>query len=353
MHDGARPEKAGCKVNDTKEPLEIIPVQDTGVVLMPVMNIASAKARLVEFQAFVKDYLVKDEDYGTIPGTPKPTLLKPGADKLTEIYGLADDYAIETRVENYQSEPPLFDYTIKCTLTTRRDGRLVGTGLGSCNSWEGKYRFRQANRKCPLCGKEAIIKGKEEYGGGWLCFKKKDGCGAKFAEGDKSIEGQESGKVANDDICTLKNTILKMAKKRAKIDAVIAVTRSSGIFTQDMEDMEHDSNGHTAPQTLAEGKVVKPTEKKAPASPQATKTASPEPSQLCVYPIGKKYGVTGDSNVMNNNKDLLLHYGVRPNKNADYVLMDADNLESFKYDFVTMRHNILIPLKEAREPGID
>ena len=59
-----------------------------------------------------------------------------------------------------------------------------------------------------------------------------DGCGAKFKDGDAGIEGQKVGKEFNDDIATLKNTILKMAKKRAKIDAVIAVTRSSGIFTQ-------------------------------------------------------------------------------------------------------------------------
>ena len=33
---------------------------------------------------------------------------------------------------------------------------------------------------CPQCGQPAIIKGKEEYGGGWLCWKKEGGCGAKF-----------------------------------------------------------------------------------------------------------------------------------------------------------------------------
>lgn len=232
-------------MSEAKQVLEIMPVQDSGVVLMPVMNIQAAKARMKEFQQFVKEYLIADEDYGTIPGTAKPTLLKPGADKLCELYGLADDFAIESRIEDYSSDPPLFDYTIKCSLQTRRDGRLVGTGFGSCNSWEGKYRWRESRRKCPLCGKEAIIKGKPEYGAGWLCFKKKDGCGAKFLDGDQSIEGQKAGREVNDDIATLKNTILKMAKKRAKVDAVIAVTRSSGIFTQDMDDIsDHDdSNG--------------------------------------------------------------------------------------------------------------
>lgn len=37
---------------------------------------------------------------------------------------------------------------------------------------------------CPTCGKDSIIKGKEEYGGGYVCYKKKGGCGAKF----KSLE---------------------------------------------------------------------------------------------------------------------------------------------------------------------
>jgi hypothetical protein len=246
-----------------ERPLEIVPVQDSGIVLMPVMNIQAAKKRLAEFQEFVKEYLVPDEDYGTIPGTPKPTLLKPGADKLCELYGLADDFTIESRTENYQAEPPLFDYTLKCTLTSRRDGRLVGTGFGSCNSWEGKYRYRDSKRKCPLCGKEAIIPGKAEYGGGWLCWKKREGCGAKFLETDEAITSQKAGKEINDDVPTLKNTILKMAKKRAKIDAVIAVTRSSGIFTQDMEDIVEGANADTGQGTresarrVAEQKNVK------------------------------------------------------------------------------------------------
>lgn len=35
---------------------------------------------------------------------------------------------------------------------------------------------------CPACGVVgAIIVGKAEYGGGWLCFRRKGGCGAKFS----------------------------------------------------------------------------------------------------------------------------------------------------------------------------
>jgi len=257
----------------TRIDAEIVPAAES-LVLMPVMNIAMAKQRLAEFQSFIKEYLVPDEDFGTIPGTPKPTLLKPGADKLCEIYGLSDDYIIEKSVERFDTKPELFDYTVKCILKTRRDERFIGAGYGSCNSFEGKYLYRDNRRKCPLCGKEAIIRGKEEWGGGWTCWKKKDGCGAKFPDGDKSIEGQSTEKSYNDDIPTQKNTILKMAKKRAKIDAVIAATRSSGIFTQDIEDIvEHDngdgSGSRAAAQAVAKQKIAEHESKKAELVPRA------------------------------------------------------------------------------------
>jgi hypothetical protein len=84
----------------------------------------------------------------------------------------------------------------------------------------------------------AIIKGKEEYGGGWVCFKRKDGCGAKFPDGDKSIESQVVGDVDNSDLPDLWNTIIKMARKRAIVDAVLLVTGASALFTQDVADDE-------------------------------------------------------------------------------------------------------------------
>lgn len=213
---------------------------DATLVLTPVMNLDIAKKRLQEFQEFVKFYLQEGEDFGIIPGTEKPTLYKPGADKLCELYGLGDSYRILTQTENFEADPPLFDYTIECQLW--RGERLVSTGLGSCNSYESKYKLREIHRKCPSCGAEAIIKGKKEYGGGWVCWKKRHGCGKSFSDGDKSIEGQDAGKAFNDDLPTLKNTILKMAKKRAKVDATLAATRSSGVFTQDMEDIHGPSD---------------------------------------------------------------------------------------------------------------
>lgn len=234
-------------------------IQRSSVLLMPVMDIQTAMARLQEFHVFCSSYLQESKDggtdggdYGVIPGTKKKTLLKSGADKLCEVYGLYDEYVVISSVEEWGAG--LFDYTLKCLLKSRRDDSIVGTGVGSCSSFESKYRWRESSKKCPRCSTEAIIKGKQEYGGGWLCWGKKGGCGAKFPDGDKSIEGQFTGRIENPDIIDSKNTVLKMAKKRAKIDATIGVTRSSGIFTQDMEDVAVASS---APKDATAGAVVK------------------------------------------------------------------------------------------------
>jgi hypothetical protein len=45
---------------------------------------------------------------------------------------------------------------------------------------------RQEMRVCPVCGEKTIIKGKEQYGGGYVCWIKKGGCGSKFQ--DEALE---------------------------------------------------------------------------------------------------------------------------------------------------------------------
>lgn len=237
------------------------------LALAPVFDLDTAKKRLEELQKFVKFYMNEGEDFGTIPGTPKPTLYKAGADKLCDIYAIADTYRISNRTEDWSKN--LFDYEVECTLVNKRDGHLVATGLGSCNSYEGRYRYRDQKRVCPMCSQPTIIKGKAEYGGGWLCWKKEgksNGCGAKFTETDESITSQTVGKVENEDIPSLKNTILKMAKKRAKVDAVLSATRSSGLFTQDIEDwnaIEESENRGTkaSAQRVGEQKAAEVVEK--------------------------------------------------------------------------------------------
>jgi hypothetical protein len=189
---------------------------------------------LNKFQQIVKQHLTNGHDFGVIPGTKKPTLLKPGAEKISKLLGLADHYEIIDRVEDW--EKPLFRYLIRCSLVSVATGMIISQGLGECNSMEARYRWREAKRRCPSCGAEAIIKGKEAYGGGWICFKKMGGCGATWRDDDERITSQQSGRVANDDVYSQVNTILKISKKRSLVDAALSAGRLSDMFTQDLEE---------------------------------------------------------------------------------------------------------------------
>lgn len=192
-----------------------------------------------EREAIIEQVLVPGVDYGKIPGTDKETLLKPGAEKITDCLGLYPDYEPLQVIEDF--DKGLFFYRYRCVLRVRGSNAAVATGIGSCNSREARYRFRKAERKCPDCGKAAIIKGKAEYGGGWVCFKKKDGCGAKFPDDYKLIVDQPAGMVENTDIASLVNTIDKMAQKRGLVAANLNLGFSHK-FTQDMEDSAVDND---------------------------------------------------------------------------------------------------------------
>lgn len=168
------------------------------------------------FQAIVHQNLVVNQDYGVIPGTTKPTLLKPGAEKIAKLLGLSDQYEIIDRQEDWNK--PFFRYLVKCKLIHVATQSLISEGLGECNSMESKYRWRWlSERDLPVGIDRSKLIAQErtaKTGGHWTVFR-----------------------FENDDIYSQVNTILKMSKKRALVDAALSAGRLSNVFTQDMEDL--------------------------------------------------------------------------------------------------------------------
>ncbi len=131
---------------------------------------------------YVKNHMTVGEDYGVIPGGNKPTLFKPGAEKLNAVFGLSPMVEVSNRVEDWENG--FVAYEMKVTLLNKRTGGIEAEGIGSCNSRERRYK--------------------------------------------------------NQDAAGIANTVLKMAKKRALVDATLSATRASGMFTQDLEDIEFE-----------------------------------------------------------------------------------------------------------------
>jgi hypothetical protein len=228
------------------------------------------------FQQIVQETMIPDQDFGIIPGTTKPTLLKPGAEKITKVMGLADVYEIMDRQEDW--DKPFFRYLIKCRLVAVNSGVTISEGMGECNSYESKYRYRDAQRKCPYCDKATIFKSKQDDG--WFCWVKKGGCGAQFQKDDPAIINQDSGKIENEDIFSMVNTILKMAEKRALVDAALHAGRLSNVFTQDIEDIPGMGNNKPIETTTRTTRTEPAKQPAAGTTPVADRPATEKQVQL-------------------------------------------------------------------------
>ena len=233
----------------TGNQLATVEYQEAGITKA---SLAHTQNQLALLEEFVRDVLRPHQDFGVIPGTDKPTLLKPGAANVIAAFNCHSEPHVD--VEQVDSDHQFANYTVHVDVVSNQTGNVVARGFGSCNSYEKKYRYREEQRECPKCHAPAIIRGKEEWGGGWLCWKRKSGCGAKFNDGDQAIEGQTTGTVDNPDPLDQSNTYLKMAIKRAAVDAALRLPGVARFFTQDLEDIMGRPSEETA-----EGSAPQPT----------------------------------------------------------------------------------------------
>lgn len=179
------------------EPIETtaVVIRNNNTAVGQALSVNEIVAQVNLIQQVMAKVMKDGEHFGTIPGCgDKKTLFQPGAQKLTMTFRLAPEYTIqETDLGRGHKE-----YRVVATLKSIQTGNFVGEGVGVCSTMETKYRYHGGARKCPACGKETIIKGKAEYGGGWLCFARKGGCGAKWPDGAQVIEGQSIERVEHD-----------------------------------------------------------------------------------------------------------------------------------------------------------
>ncbi|MDX9778544.1 MAG: hypothetical protein RBT43_07295 [bacterium] len=250
-----------------------------GITRHAPMNVADVREQVNLIQHVMREVMKEGEHFGLIPGCgKKPALYKPGAEKLSLVFRLAPKFEI-TKEDLGNGHR---NYDVRCLLYHITTGELIAEGHGSCSTMETKYRYRTAERSCPKCGKESIIKGKEEYGGGWICFKNKGGCGAKFSDTAPEIIGQNVGRVEYDNPADYWNTCLKMGAKRAHVAATLIGTAASDIFTQDIEEnpdlYRRSSGGDGYENQEAEYEELPPERPTWQSPPARTDPAQPAPA---------------------------------------------------------------------------
>ncbi len=211
------------------------------------------KAQVRLIQEVMNAVMTEGHHYGVIPGTPKPTLYKPGAEKLLSTFHIGADPT--ENITDLSTEDEI-RYRVAVRGFSQATGDMLGVGIGECSSSEEKYKWRK-----PVCEEEFNEIPTERKRIVWKHGK------------DKPYQ-QKQVRMNPVDIA---NTILKMAKKRALIDMTLTITAASDIFDQDIEDlpegMEIGANGK---QTIKEPqkKTQEPQKKNGNKPPEAQSITS-------------------------------------------------------------------------------
>jgi hypothetical protein len=227
----------------SNEETALVPV-DTGWAMPPTV-VKRRMAEIEEYRAIMRE----GEDYGTIPGTPKPTLYQPGADTLCIAAGLSvGEPVMEKVVEDW--EAGFFYYLVKQPLVDMT-GNIVAWGIGSCSSKEDKYAWRWVPT-WKLSDEDKARAKTEGWQTDWR-FSKKQGKKYLFY------------RMPNPDPYSQANTVLKMAVKRAYVSATLRATGAHRVFTQDVEDLPREAR--PAETVDAEFEVLPPEDAEQPTAP--------------------------------------------------------------------------------------
>lgn len=215
------------------ETAELVRVEAPSAIA--TLSVDQVMHRLATIHELMAKAMTKDVDYGAIPGTnSKPTLLKPGAEKLCVLFQLDAQYQTTRTFDGNHLTVETY-----CTIYNSNTGSRLGGASAICSTREAKYAWRKAERKCPNCGASAIVWSKKNDC--FMCLgNEKGGCWGRFKKGDQAIEGQEQGRVENPDLADCYNTVLRIAEKRAHVAAVRQVTGASAIFDEEAPHVEAD-----------------------------------------------------------------------------------------------------------------
>ncbi len=164
-----------------------VSVQVSPLQLTP-QAIEMIKGNLLLCEELVNDVLEPGVDFGKVEGVERPFLWDPGAAKIAAAFNTYPTHVILKET----LEADFVCYVIEAQLVSRVSKEVVATGIGGASTWETKYKYRW-------------VKKPEEWG--WK------------GEGLKFNAKTNKYRIPNPEHGELVNTILKMAAKRAEVDA--------------------------------------------------------------------------------------------------------------------------------------
>jgi hypothetical protein len=248
-------------MSNSKELAPSLPVESSE------LSVGQLKGQVAKVQELMRSVMKDGVHYGSIPGIPQKFLFKAGADKLSMTFRLIPSY----KVEKTSHEAGHVTYEVTCDLHHLPTGTFVGQGVGAASTLERKYRYR--NEDLPTGVEVPPAWWQKRDKSNLPKILRNNGVQPKSADtmrkqglelATSKVEGKFQivyrKRIENPDIADLYNTVLKMAKKRAHIDATITALAVSDMFSQDPEvitgesEEDEDDNGNENKEPKSETK---------------------------------------------------------------------------------------------------
>ena len=169
-------------------------MEQTKTLTVTEQKVARIKAEIELSDALVEKVLEPGIDYGIHPGTQSQALKDPGANTIINAFGCYPKAEVLFR----EVSDTRISYVIDIALISREDGLVKSTGTGACTTQETKYGYRWVDNP-------------ESYGYDRASLKK------------RTRDGRTTYRIVNPEWSELENTIVKMARKRAEVDAAMAL----------------------------------------------------------------------------------------------------------------------------------
>jgi hypothetical protein len=169
--------------------------------------ITARKQDLALCMVMVAEVLRPGIDYGRIPGVPGQMLFESGASQIISAFNC---FPGERRVLQFKNEDGQIAFCLEVPLINRATGRPAASGVGAASTLETKNKYRWVDNPQDWGFDDEATK--------TLKTKKQDGV-TLF-------------RIANPEPGELLNTLLKMASKRAEVDAAEALPGVSSALKQ-------------------------------------------------------------------------------------------------------------------------
>ena len=171
--------------------------------------VADTKEQIALLQGMVRDILQRGIDYGRIPGTPSDSLWDPGASLIINAF---NGRVGQRRILSLRDDEERISVVMEIPIISRATSQEIASGIGAASTMETKYKYRWTDSL-------------EEWG-------YTEDLARALRLRTRVRDRKTEWRIPNPEYSELLNTLVKMASKRAEVDAAESLPGAASVLRE-------------------------------------------------------------------------------------------------------------------------